>query len=292
VRRQPGRAGSPLRHGRVRTDDRLVCQFEQFQLAWCAGREFELLDIGRRFELLEFEQFEFLELQRIEFQQLELVRQFEFQLVVEQQLELVVFDLGRELTPGAATLCKMGPPTGGPMRLPPSASFPALAGATAVLLVLHAHPGAQVPRSQHASVTQHVANTRVTIEYDRPVARGRELFGALVPWGRVWSPSSNTAAVVSFSSGLRVNGQPLPGGTYSLWAEPNPERWTIIFGRDHPVFHTRYPRGRDALRVTAVPRKGAHMETLAFYFPVADGTHAELVLHWGTVVVPLSLDVP
>jgi hypothetical protein len=34
------------------------------------------------------------------------------------------------------------------------------------------------------------------------------------------------------------------------------------------------------------------METLAFYFPVVDKTHAELVLHWGTVVVPLSIDVP
>ena len=34
-----------------------------------------------------------------------------------------------------------------------------------------------------------------------------------------------------------------------------------------------------------------YMETLAFYFPVVDGNHAELVLHWGTVVVPLSIDV-
>ena len=42
------------------------------------------------------------------------------------------------------------------------------------------------------------------------------------------------------------------------------------------------------------PRRGraAHMETLAFYFPVVDGKHAELVLHWGTVVVPLAIDVP
>jgi len=46
------------------------------------------------------------------------------------------------------------------------------------------------------------------------------------------------------------------------------------------------------LRVQVVPRQGSHMETLAFYFPVVDGTHAELALHWGTVVVPLSIDVP
>jgi hypothetical protein len=40
------------------------------------------------------------------------------------------------------------------------------------------------------------------------------------------------------------------------------------------------------------PRTGSHLETLAFYFPVVDGIHAELVLHRGTVVVPLQLDVP
>jgi hypothetical protein len=46
------------------------------------------------------------------------------------------------------------------------------------------------------------------------------------------------------------------------------------------------------LRIPATPRAGAHMETLAFYFPVVDGKHAELVLHWGTTVVPMSIDVP
>jgi hypothetical protein len=160
------------------------------------------------------------------------------------------------------------------------------------LLTFQTGPAAQVPRSQHGSVSQQIAGTRITIEYDRPVARGRELFGALVPWGRIWSPSANSAAVVTFSTDLQVNSQALPAGTYSLWAEPNPDRWTIVFSRVHPVFHTRYPQGQDALRVTSVPRQGAHMETLAFYFPVADDKRGELVLHWGTVVVPLKLDVP
>ena len=76
-----------------------------------------------------------------------------------------------------------------------------------------------------------------------------------------------------------------------MWAEPEAERWTIIFNSAQPVFHTRYPGDKDVLRVQAVPRQGSHMETLAFYFPVVDGNHAELVLHWGTVVVPLSIDV-
>ena len=152
---------------------------------------------------------------------------------------------------------------------------------------------AQAPKpSQHGSVTQQVGDTTITIDYNRPVARGRALFGALVPWGRVWCPGADSCTTIAFTTDVKVNGQALAAGTYSLWAEPQAERWTMIFNRAHPVFHTRYPSDQDALRVQTTPRQGSPVETLAFYFPLVDGTHAELVLHWGTVVVPLAIDVP
>jgi hypothetical protein len=146
--------------------------------------------------------------------------------------------------------------------------------------------------SQHGSVSQHVGGTTITIEYNRPVARGRDLFGALVPWGRVWCPGADTCTSIEISTEVKVAGQPLAAGSYSLWAEPQREQWTIIFNKSTPVFHTRYPAGQDALRVQATPKSGPHMETLAFYFPVVDGKHAELDLHWGTTIVPLAIDVP
>jgi hypothetical protein len=161
------------------------------------------------------------------------------------------------------------------------------------LLLVPSYVSAQPPRpSQHGSVTQKIADTTITVDYNRPVARGRALFGALVPWGRVWCPGADTCTTVDLSTAIQVNGHALAAGTYSLWAEPGPERWTIIFNRAHPVFHTRYPPADDVLRVEATPREGTHMETLAFYFPVVDGHRSELVLHWGKVVVPLDIEVP
>ena len=151
---------------------------------------------------------------------------------------------------------------------------------------------AQAPKpSQHGSVTQQIAGTTITIDYNRPVARGRTLFGSLVPYGRVWCPGADYCTTIQLSTDVKINGQTLAAGTYSLWAEPQPERWTMIFNRAQPVFHTRYPPDQDVLRVQTAARQGQQMETLAFYFPVVDGSHAELVLHWGTVVVPLSIDV-
>jgi DUF2911 family protein len=171
--------------------------------------------------------------------------------------------------------------------------------AAMVVVTLPLLPGArllpQPPRirpSQRGSVTQRIADTTISIDYSRPVARGRELFGKLVPWGRVWCPGADDASTFETSTPVKIDGKDLPAGKYSVWAEPRPERWTMIFNRNHAVFHTRYPEGEDVLRLESTPRSGSHMETLAFYFPVVDGKKGELVLHWGTVIVPMAIEVP
>lgn len=148
-----------------------------------------------------------------------------------------------------------------------------------------------IPRSQLGSVAQQVAGARVEVVYRRPVARGRELFGALVPWGEVWTPSADSAARLSLSRAVEVQGHPLPAGTYGIWAIPDSAAWTVIFSGVPAAFHLRYPEGRDVLRVRAVPRRGEHVETLQFSFPVVDADSAVLQLRWGTTVVPLTLRV-
>lgn len=150
-----------------------------------------------------------------------------------------------------------------------------------------------VKPSQSGSVRQEVANTAIEITYDRPVARGRDLFGGIVPFGEIWNPGANDATAISFSRDVSINGNPLPAGRYSLWAIPDPNRWTIVFNRQADVYHTPYPgEGDDALRFMASPRRGAHMETLAFYFAAVEKKDAELRLHWGETYVPLRITVP
>jgi len=154
-------------------------------------------------------------------------------------------------------------------------------------------PPQQGPKpSQRGTVSQRINDTTVTIDYSRPVARGRELFGKLVPYGRVWCPGADDATTLDVTTDVTLDGRALPKGKYSLWAEPNADKWTMIVNKVPNVFHTRYPSGQDLFRFEVTPRAGPHMETLAFYFPVVDGRKAELVFHWGTVVVPMALEVP
>ena len=159
-----------------------------------------------------------------------------------------------------------------------------------ILVVAPACSNAQdIRKSQLATVSQMIGDARIEIIYRRPVARGRDLFGSLVSFGRVWSPSADSAAVFTTTRELEIAGAKLPAGRYSLWAIPDRGTWTLIFNPVTPVFHMRYPQGKDVLRVHAKPRAGDHMETLAFYFPMVDEDSAVLNLHWGKTVVPFAI---
>lgn len=158
------------------------------------------------------------------------------------------------------------------------------------LLAFAGTAGAQQIRpSQLATISQMVGSARIEIVYRRPVARRRELFGGIVPYGRPWSPSADSAALFTTNRDLDVEGSRLAAGTYSVWMIPGRETWTVIFSSAQPVFHLPYPEGRDVLRVRTSARVGDHMETLAFYFPVVDADSAVLNMHWGKAVVPLSV---
>lgn len=166
------------------------------------------------------------------------------------------------------------------------------------LLALAPVPGARaqgIPFSQHGTVSQRVGFTDISIEYNRPVARGRRLFGdrAMVPWGKVWHPGADSATIISFSRDVLVEGRPLAAGSYTLWTIPGPDEWTVIFSRAVHVFHIPYPGAQhDALRVTVKPDSGAHMEVLAYYFPVVTPDSTVLRLHWGETIVPVRIRAP
>jgi len=156
-----------------------------------------------------------------------------------------------------------------------------------------AHPlSAQTRPSQHGTVTQRVGSTDIGIVYNRPVARGRTLFGegGVVRPGRVWNPGADSATTISFSRNVELDGHELAAGRYTLWMMTGADRWTVIISRAVDIFHTPYPGERqDALRFTVTPERGDHMEVLAFYFPIVAADSAVLRLHWGDTIVPITI---
>jgi hypothetical protein len=146
-------------------------------------------------------------------------------------------------------------------------------------------------KSQLASVTQVVSNATIEIVYRRPVARGRELFGALVPYGRIWTPSADSAAVFTTSNDIDVEGQRLKKGTYAMWMVPDSTDWSVVFSSDAHVFHLSRPGVDDeVLRVKVKSQHSSdYMESLGFYFPMVDADSAVLVMQWGKTTAPLTI---
>jgi len=158
--------------------------------------------------------------------------------------------------------------------------------------VLGAPACAQVRKSERGSVGQTVAGTTVTVEYSRPQARGRTLFGGLIKWGETWTPGADWATTLQTDHDVTVEGHRLPRGKYGVWTVVRPDQWTVSLHRDWRRFHTNRPDSTDeALRLTMRPDSGPPVELLTFDFPEVDSTGAVLRFRWGSVVLPLRIGV-
>jgi hypothetical protein len=83
--------------------------------------------------------------------------------------------------------------------------------------------------SPKATVFQTVGLTDVEVVYCRPAARGRAVFGNLVPFGKVWRTGANENTTISFSEDVVIDGKTLPKGKYALYTIPKIESWEVIF---------------------------------------------------------------
>ena len=151
--------------------------------------------------------------------------------------------------------------------------------------------GSQLPRtSPNAAVAQTVGVAEVRITYGRPSARGRSVFGELVPYGEVWRTGANEATTITLSDAAEVEGQPLAAGTYGLFTVPGEENWTVVFNRQPEQWGAfNYEEGQDALRVEVTPGEAPPHEMLTFSFEEVTDTSAVAALYWDETRVPVAM---
>jgi hypothetical protein len=144
--------------------------------------------------------------------------------------------------------------------------------------------------SPHAVLTQTVGTTDVTIDYHRPSVKGRAIWGALVPYGKVWRTGANEATMISFSDDVTIDGKPLPKGTYSLHTIPGPSEWTIIFNKVAKQWGSfTYKAEEDALRVTAKPHAAPMTEAMEVAVPSITTDNATFEIRWEKLAVPFTV---
>jgi hypothetical protein len=124
------------------------------------------------------------------------------------------------------------------------------------------------------TVSQRIADTTITLEYNRLVARGAA-FGALVPYGKIWCPCADDATTIELTTTVKIDGR-AGAGKSGLY---HSERGQVDGHLQSPIGHVAHAFILKAGTRCAwkCPRGLArHMETLAFYFPKVDGKKAEL----------------
>ncbi len=141
-------------------------------------------------------------------------------------------------------------------------------------------------KSKNGKAEGTIDGVEVTLEYGRPNVKGRDVWASsLAPHGKVWRTGADEATTVTFSKAVKVEGQDLAAGTYSLFTIPGADEWTIIFNSVAEQWGAfSYDKSKDVLRVTVKPQASEHVEEMDF--KVGDGA---VTLHWEKVAVPFKV---
>jgi tetratricopeptide (TPR) repeat protein len=146
--------------------------------------------------------------------------------------------------------------------------------------------------SQRAVVTQRIGLTDITIVYHRPLANGRKIFGATVPYGKVWRAGANQNTTIRFSDDVSIEGHPLPAGTYGLHTFPAADQWIIAFSKNSTSWGSfSYDEKEDALRVTVKPKPAENEDALAYTFENIKPESVAATLRWEKLAVPFNISV-
>lgn len=149
--------------------------------------------------------------------------------------------------------------------------------------------------SPKASIHQSVGLTDVEIDYSRPSARGRAVFGNLIPFGKVWRTGANENTTVSFSDDVVIDGKTLKKGKYALYTIPKIESWEIIFYKttDNWGNPEEWKEENVALKATVKPETlNKSVETFTIGINGLDNNFAYLEIYWENSYATLKFEVP
>ncbi|WP_147201785.1 DUF2911 domain-containing protein [Segetibacter aerophilus] len=160
---------------------------------------------------------------------------------------------------------------------------------TAGFLSSNAQGGAR--QSPKMTATGKIGEANITITYSSPAVKGRNIWGGLVPYGKVWRAGANEATIFETDKDVMVEGKKLAAGKYSLYALPGEKEWQFIFNSQTGQWgiersgETTRKADKDVLVVNVKPQVTSSMEESLLYQVNGKG----IVLKWEKLEVPVSI---
>lgn len=112
----------------------------------------------------------------------------------------------------------------------------------------------------------------ITVDYSSPRAKGRKIYGGLVPYGKVWRAGANEATTFVTDAQLNVGGKTVPAGSYTMFAIPAEDKWTLVISKKTGEWGTAYPGPENDL--VRIDMKVSKLPTPVENFTIAFDEHS------------------
>ena len=128
--------------------------------------------------------------------------------------------------------------------------------------------------------------------YSRPQRNGRNVFGELLEYNKVWRMGANEATEIEFFTPVTVNGKMVPKGRYTLYAVPAEDKWTIIINKETDIWGAfKYDSTKDVVRADApVQKQTEPLEAFTLFFET-DKNGFMLTAAWDTALVSVPIAI-
>ena len=146
--------------------------------------------------------------------------------------------------------------------------------------------------SPKAKVEQRVGVTDFALEYSSPAVKKRRIWGALVPYGKVWRAGANQSTKLTASRDFTFGGVPVKAGTYAVFMVPNRAAWTVHLSSDLTANQNNHDAKKDVAKATVRPAAAPMRERLTYLFDDTTDDRTSLEMEWERVriAVPITVD--
>ena len=151
------------------------------------------------------------------------------------------------------------------------------------------------PRFSPATkIMQMVGLTEIEVQFSRPSMRGREIFGNLVPYDKIWRTGADNSTKISFTTDVMVDGNTIKAGTYSIFSIPNQNEWTVMFYSDVELWGVPRDWSDDKIVFSSTYKvnKINPVETFTISFDDLTNNDVNMSISWENSSVDIKIDVP
>lgn len=150
--------------------------------------------------------------------------------------------------------------------------------------------------SPSQTIKQAFALSEISVDYSRPSAKNRVIYGDLVPFGKLWRTGANGATKITFGEDVKFEGTTITAGTYALYSIPNKDSWEITLYKDLTLGGNvaDYKTENEVARVKVTPKKlGDKVETFTIDFSDITSSSVNLCLKWEntSAVINIAADI-